>query len=88
MENSIFDELKNAILTYEAPSEYFEPLLSSGGLDSGLGEIKALIGVPQNQNYHREGDVWTHTMMVVDEAAKRRDKVKNPIGFMLVGIQF
>lgn len=83
MENSIFKEIGNALLTYEAPSEYFEQLFSSGGLDSGLGEIKALIGVPQNQNYHREGDVWTHTMMVVDEAAKRRDKVKNPLGFML-----
>lgn len=46
-------------------------------------ELKQLIGVPQNEKYHKEGDVWVHTMLVLDESAKRRDIVKNPFGFML-----
>ena len=54
-----------------------------GQLEVWFAEIKALIGVRQNTKYHREGDVWTHTMMVLDEAAKRRDIVKYPLGFMM-----
>lgn len=32
-------------------------------------ELYALIGVPQEPQWHPEGDVWTHTCMVVDAAA-------------------
>ncbi len=32
-------------------------------------ELQALINCPQDQIWHPEGDVWTHTLMVVDEAA-------------------
>jgi tRNA nucleotidyltransferase (CCA-adding enzyme) len=35
-------------------------------------ELMALIGVPQESEWHPEGDVWTHTLMVVDEAAALR----------------
>ena len=28
--------------------------------------IRDRIGVPQEPRYHREGDVWTHTMLVLD----------------------
>ena len=35
-------------------------------------ELEALEGVPQDAEWHPEGDVWTHTLMVVDEAAKLR----------------
>ena len=76
-------EFEKALLNDERPSEYFEELRAGEGLDSLLPELKALTGVPQNQKYHTEGDVWTHTMMVLDEAAKRRDIVKYPLGFML-----
>jgi tRNA nucleotidyltransferase (CCA-adding enzyme) len=52
-------------------------------LDPWFPEVKALIGVQQNPVYHAEGDVWTHTMMVLDEAAKLRDRATNPYWFML-----
>ena len=32
-------------------------------------ELDALQGCPQNPRWHPEGDVWTHTLHVVDEAA-------------------
>lgn len=35
-------------------------------------ELAAIVGVPQDAEWHPEGDVWTHTLMVVDEAAKLR----------------
>lgn len=35
-------------------------------------ELQAMCGVPQDPHWHPEGDVWTHTCMVVDEAAALR----------------
>ncbi len=32
-------------------------------------ELKALQGVPQSPKWHPEGDVWAHTLMVLDEMA-------------------
>jgi len=65
------------------PSVFFDVLRKMNRLSEWFGEVQALIGVEQNPKYHSEGDVWTHTMMVLDEAAKFRDKVSNPFGFML-----
>lgn len=31
-------------------------------------ELQALVGVPQEKKWHPEGDVWTHTLQVVDAA--------------------
>ena len=76
-------ELENVLLTWDRPSEYFEKLRSNNSLDAYFSELKALIGVLQNREHHLEGDAWTHTMLVLDEAAKRRDKVNHPFGFML-----
>ncbi|MBA3270942.1 MAG: polynucleotide adenylyltransferase [Acidobacteria bacterium] len=36
-----------------------------------LPEMHALIGCPQEPAWHPEGDVWTHTLMVIDEARQR-----------------
>jgi tRNA nucleotidyltransferase (CCA-adding enzyme) len=35
-------------------------------------EIEALIDVPQDPEWHPEGDVWIHTLMTVDRAAEQR----------------
>lgn len=76
-------ELKKALLKAERPSIFFEVLRQMDQLDPWFPEVKALIGVQQNPVYHAEGDVWTHTMMVLDEAAKLRDRAANPYWFML-----
>lgn len=41
-------------------------------------ELAALIGVEQDPEWHPEGDVWTHTLMVVDEARKLIDGLPYP----------
>lgn len=33
-------------------------------------ELAALVGVPQDPQWHPEGNVWVHTCMVVDQAAR------------------
>ena len=76
-------ELKKALLKAERPSVFFEVLREMNQLDHWFPELKALIGIGQNPVYHAEGDVWTHTMMVLDEAAKLRDRAQNSYWFML-----
>lgn len=76
-------ELKKALLKSQRPSMFFEVLRKMNKLSPWFEEVKALIGVPQNINYHKEGDVWTHTMMVLDAAAVFRDKTAEPFAFML-----
>ena len=78
----IREELEKVLLNEEKPSIYFEELKNKNSLDEYFPEIKALIGVVQSPIHHPEGDVFVHTMMVVDEAAKLRDKAKNQFGFM------
>ncbi len=76
-------DLEKILLYEEKPSEYFENIRKTGELEKAYPEINALIGVPQNTDYHKEGDVWIHTMMVLDEAAKRRETVNFLFGFMM-----
>ena len=79
-------ELEKALLKAEKPSIFFEELRRMNQLDQWFSELKALIGVDQNPRFHAEGDVWTHTMMVIDEAAKLREAVASPLGFMLAAV--
>jgi tRNA nucleotidyltransferase (CCA-adding enzyme) len=72
-------------LPAERIGEEFRKLLCKGrepsrGLsflfDTGLlrffPELDALAGVPQDVRWHPEGDVWVHTLMVIDRAAELR----------------
>ncbi|HRR77115.1 MAG TPA: HD domain-containing protein [Ruminococcus sp.] len=79
----VMDILSENLLSADKPSQFFDELLRAGQLDKWFPEMLPLIGLPQNIQHHHEGDVWTHTMMVLDEAAKRRDRVKQPLGFMM-----
>ncbi|WP_419726704.1 HD domain-containing protein [Terrisporobacter petrolearius] len=79
---NIGKELEEVLLTYEKPSRYFISLKDDNNLDIKFPEIGDLVGVIQSPVHHPEGDVFNHTMMVVDEAAKLKNKAKNPIGFM------
>ena len=79
---NIRQELEKILLTYEKPSIYFEKLKENKNLKYDFPEINDLVGVIQSPIHHPEGDVFNHTMMVLDEAAKLKDKAKNPLGFM------
>lgn len=65
----VWTETCKALLT-EKPSVYFEVLDQVDALAVIFPELKALDGIPQRPEYHAEGDVWIHTRMVMDEAAK------------------
>jgi tRNA nucleotidyltransferase (CCA-adding enzyme) len=82
----VWEELRKALLRAKKPSVFFEVLRDVNGLDDWFPEVKALIGVEQNPDYHAEGDVFTHTMMVLDEAAKYREDASDPFAFMLTAL--
>lgn len=61
--------LRRALLEMDKPSLFLMELRLSNSL-SYFPEIAAMIGVPQEPEWHPEGDVWTHVCMVVDVAAR------------------
>ena len=79
----VMGELEKALLKADRPSVFFEALRKMRQLSVWFPEAKALIGLVQNPAFHPEGDVWTHTMQVLDEAAALRPAAKEPLWFML-----
>ncbi|MDQ3000274.1 MAG: polynucleotide adenylyltransferase [Fibrobacterota bacterium] len=67
----IYGEFRKLLLKAKRPSLGLEWMRKLGLLDH-FPELKALIGVQQEPEWHPEGDVWIHNNMVVDEAAKLR----------------
>ena len=41
-------------------------------------ELQALAGCPQEPEWHPEGDVWVHTLQVIDQARTRIDDLPRP----------
>ncbi|ASS38334.1 CCA tRNA nucleotidyltransferase [Mogibacterium pumilum] len=79
-------EMKKALLESHRPSEFFECLREMGQLGYWFQELEQLIGLAQNPKFHPEGDVWTHSMMVLDRAAHFRSCVSDPYAFMLLAL--
>ena len=80
------EELKKALLKADRPSIFFEELRKMDQLHTWFTELEPLIGLEQDPIYHPEGDVWIHTMEVLDRAAAFRDKVSDPYRFMLLAL--
>ncbi|MFN2577835.1 MAG: CCA tRNA nucleotidyltransferase [Pyrinomonadaceae bacterium] len=64
----IWGEMEKLLLRARLPSIGLDWLRKLRGIDQLFPELKALIGVPQDPEWHPEGDVWTHTLLVVDRA--------------------
>ena len=82
----ILGELNKALLKSEKPSIFFEEMRRMKQLSYWFPEVEALIDVPQNPVHHPEGDVWIHTMMVLDAAAQFRGEAVYPEGFMMAAL--
>ncbi len=82
----IIGELEKALLKAEKPSIFFELMRKMNQLSVWFPELEALIGIEQNPKHHAEGDVWVHTMMVLDVAATMRHYASDQLGFMLSAI--
>ncbi len=65
----VWQEVSKSLSTQQ-PSVFFEVLDRVGAVEVLFPELFALHDVEQPEKYHPEGDVWIHTMMVLDAAAK------------------
>ncbi|MBP3632951.1 MAG: hypothetical protein J6J43_00055 [Oscillospiraceae bacterium] len=82
-QQTVRQKLERALLEDTKPSAYFRALQETGNLKPWFSEIAALIGVEQDPVFHPEGDVWEHTLLVLDAAAETRQQAKKPLPFML-----
>jgi tRNA nucleotidyltransferase (CCA-adding enzyme) len=69
----IYGEMEKLLLLAPRPSAGFRLADDLGVVAALFPELKALDGCPQEPEWHPEGDVWVHTLMVIDEARRRID---------------
>ncbi len=78
----VFEEFRKLLIRAKYPSiglEYAKEM----EILKYYPELKALVGIQQDPEWHPEGDVWTHTLQVVNEAARlRKGEEKNDIILM------
>ena len=67
----IFGELEKLLLQAVRPSLGLQLGLDLGVVARLWPELQALVGCEQDPEWHPEGDVWIHTLMVVDQARQR-----------------
>jgi len=69
----IWGEFEKLLLKAQRPSLGFALARDLGVIAQILPEMEPLYDCPQDPEWHPEGNVWIHTLMVIDEARKRND---------------
>ena len=67
------------LLSAPRPSIGFELALGLGVIAKLFPELHALVNCPQEPEWHPEGDVWVHTLQVIDQARTRIDDLERPL---------
>lgn len=66
----VTDEWKKLLLKSSCPSTGLSMMRELGIISHYYPELAALINTPQEKDWHPEGDVWIHTLLVVDECVR------------------
>ena len=66
------------LLFARRPSIGFAVALDLGVVATLFPELQALVNCPQEPEWHPEGDVWIHTLQVIDQARARIDDLARP----------
>jgi tRNA nucleotidyltransferase (CCA-adding enzyme) len=74
----IFGEIEKALLQARRPSIAFALLAEWNQLSAIAPELVPLAATPQDPEWHPEGDVWTHTLLALDEARDLIDDLDAP----------
>ena len=69
----VWGELEKLLLRSPRPSVGLSWLKDLGAVEKMFPEIQSLIGVPQDPEWHPEGDVFVHTLLAVDRARELID---------------
>jgi tRNA nucleotidyltransferase (CCA-adding enzyme) len=65
----VFGEIEKLLLQARRPSRGFALMKEWGMLPALVPELVPLEATPQDPGWHPEGDVWVHTLQVLDESA-------------------
>lgn len=80
---AFFNEIDGHLMRDEKPSEFLERSKKRPEMQVfPFVYLSRLEDVEQSPVHHPEGNVWRHTLLVVDQAASRRDRSENPRVFM------
>ncbi len=63
------------VMSEDKPQKFFECLLDLKVLDVVFPEIYAMVNCEHDNEYHMEGNVFNHTMMVLAEASKNNHNI-------------
>jgi tRNA nucleotidyltransferase (CCA-adding enzyme) len=74
----IWGELEKLLLHAARPSVGLEWLRRLGAVENLFPEIESLIDVPQDSEWHPEGDVFVHTQLVLDRARELIEDLEYP----------
>ncbi len=80
----IYNKIKLILLESKKPSVEIIKLIEDGSFESyPFKMIVDLKNIKQNKTFHKEGNVFNHTMLVIDKASLLREKSENKLVFML-----
>jgi tRNA nucleotidyltransferase (CCA-adding enzyme) len=79
----ILGEIEKLLLA-RRPSLGFALGLELGVIHALMPEMAALVGCRQEPEWHPEGDVWVHTLMVIDEARSAIDDLDRARGLTVM----
>ena len=74
----VWGEVEKLLLQAATPSIGFALARSLGIIEQVLPEMVPLIGCEQEAEWHPEGDVWIHTLMVIDRARQMNGDLDRP----------
>ncbi len=83
----LFEEMLAHLLNDDAPSGYLNRISETEIFSEyPFSMLNSLKEIPQSPKHHPEGNVWNHTMLVVDMAAREKDRSSDPSVFMLAAL--
>lgn len=74
----IWGEVEKLLLRARQPALGLDWLQKLGALDQLFPEVASLMGVPQDPEWHPEGDVFVHTLLVANRARELIDDLPYP----------
>ena len=74
----VWGEVEKLLLQAQRPSIGFALALDLGVVEQLWPEMLALVGCEQEHEWHPEGDVWVHTLQVIDQARQRIEGLSRP----------
>jgi len=79
----LFGDIGFHLLNDEAPSSYLDSLSRQSAFKRyPFTMLLVLRSTEQSPVHHPEGNVWNHTLLVVDEAAKRKSESQDAAAFL------